>query len=283
MQRPWLAIKSWGQAKHTRRGHSIDILDLTCRNEFSWRLRSLIIFIPNGGRPQLKTIETSECHYVVTFTPLQFLLSPYFCTPFGHQKCVTRKLHPYPKPSVGRVECEDGGRVYLSKHTTKGKHVASVMNRIQERLVWHHEYLVEIRSSNSIPLWKKSKPNNHGIETEGHKHSKSALSSPWVFVLSNPFTSFQPSKSFKVRKLPISVMRRRWPVPSAPHTWPATKNTKIVTCMESFWVSLKFCWVWNGMRWHFATALFISVFWLTSVSTGSGGRCFCFFSGCARG
>lgn len=54
MQIPWLAIKSWGQAKHTRRGHSIDILDLTCRNEFSWRLRSLIIFFPNGGHPQLK-------------------------------------------------------------------------------------------------------------------------------------------------------------------------------------------------------------------------------------
>ena len=24
----------------------------------------------------------------------------------------------------------------------------------------------------------------------------------------------------------------------------------VVTCMESFWVSLKFCWVWNGMRWY---------------------------------
>lgn len=220
---------------------------------------------------------------LVTFTPLQFLLSPYFCTLFGHQKCVTRKLHPYPKPSVGRVECEDGGRVYLSKHTTKGKHVASVMNRIQERLVWHHEYLVEIRSSNSIPLWKKSKPNNHGIETEGHKHSKSALSSPWVFVLSNPFTSFQPSKSFKVRKLPISVMRRRWPVPSAPHTWPATKNTK--TCCDLHGIILGVSEILLGVEWYEVIlplhCSFLCFGWLRFQQVL--GAVVCVFSGCARG
>lgn len=136
------------------------------QEEFSWRLR------PKKSDNLYSKWWTSPTKnhrniwvILVTFTPLQFLLSPYFCTPFGHQKCVTRKLHPYPKPSVGRVECEDGGRVYLSKHTTKGKHVASVMNRIQERLVWHHEYLVEIRSSNPLTL-SLSRRNQNQITME---------------------------------------------------------------------------------------------------------------------